>query len=195
MKRWPVSRPVALLWLVVFLIYSVGYLHGIYARHRMISAGKKSYFGELDVPRLQRYGNTNTPLADWPLWNLQPVEEDESGTAVASKSPYGMKLFGDIQALYNLKNPNERWEFFGIYHNNGEAHAVFHNPSLGVKGWIVPAKAEELCPGLRLTEISENRVGLVETHGEISKTWQLTLFPEVTPIIEPEPAYDGLAEH
>jgi len=186
MKRWSVPKPGALLlWLIVFLGLSGDYLYSFYSQQRMIAAaGEKSPLGNIDIPRLQRYGKTSTPLSDWPLWNLRPPGEDEQGSAVppALQSPYGVQLFGDVQALYTLKDPTVRWEFYGVFHRDGGARAIFHNPSVGPDGWIAHGPDEDLAPGLRLAEISENRVVLEETQGEIGRTWQLRLFAEVAPI-------------
>lgn len=185
MKRWRFSKSMILLWLVVFLAFSGDYLHRFYSRQSMIAAaGERGNLEMFAIPRLQRYGKTSTPLSDGLLWNLSPQEKSEQDTAgpQESKSPYGLKTFGDVQAIYSLKDPMVRWEFYGIFQKNGETRAIFHNPSSENNGWIVPGVAEDLIPGLRLAEISDNHVVLVETQAEVGKAWQLTLFAEVTPV-------------
>jgi hypothetical protein len=184
MKRRPIPKPEVLLWLLVFLGLSGYYLYSFHAQQRMIAAAEQSPAGRLEIPRLQRYGNTSTPLSDWPLWNLSPPGTDEQDSTVrtAPKSPYGLKAFGDVQALYTLKNPGVRWEFYGVFQKDGKARAIFRNPSGTSREWIAPALAEDLVPGLRLAEIAENQVVLEETEGEVGKRWQLRLFAEVTPI-------------
>jgi hypothetical protein len=189
------AKPAILLWLMIFLGFSGTYLRNIHSQRLIIDKGaRKSYWGTIEVPRLRRYENMSTPIADRSLWNLQAPEKEQQTVSAKPASPYGLRSFGDVQALYNLKNSQERWEFYGIFQINGKTRAIFHNPSLAPKGWFVPCVAEEFSPGLRLAEISESQVVLVETQGEVGKTWQLTLFAQVTPVTGPDPAHVGWAE-
>ncbi len=184
MKRFSLGGPRGLVWLLVFLALSGYYLQNFFSQQRMIAAaGSQAEPRQFDIPRLKAYRKASTPLSSWQLWNLNPKPRSAAPGPVASipKTSYAVKSFGHVQGLYSLKNQNVRWEFYGVVQQEGETLAVFFNPSLAEEGWVSIGQSQDLSPGLRLEEISENRVVILDTEGDVGKTWELTLFASEVP--------------
>lgn len=102
----------------------------------------------------------NTVISKFTLWNLKIKDPSEfknlSGIEGSAIQEFALEKFGNIEAIYSIRNKEYRWEFHGIIQKNNNLQAVFYNPALNEKRTRVLKKGEKLEPNINIEELKES---------------------------------------
>ncbi len=94
------------------------------------------------------------------LWRLTRAAEEDvvvSDPATEQQHAYAVKKFAGVEAVYQLDNEKNRWEFYGVARRPDSLYGIFFNPSFEKRKWRMLATGEELAGGLSLRQINGKR--------------------------------------